>query len=144
MIVCAGFLITTCTLLWNEFLTMHICVEGMEDKLYTEYWCLGGVIYPIFMELSFPCMIFLEIHTAVYIITMQETRTSLQGHISVDIKLSYKCTHSLWSMTLLWCLKRGGGMMLLFFLVALDMVYCLMFQIWHCCWEIYSSDIIDK
>lgn len=83
--MCAGFLITTCTLLWNEFLTMHICVEGMEDKLYTEYWCLGGVIYPIFMELSFPCMIFLEIHTAVYIITMQETHTSLQGHVSVDI-----------------------------------------------------------
>lgn len=83
--MCAGFLITTCTLLWNEFLTMHICVEGMEDKLYTEYWCLGGVIYPMFMELSFPCMIFLEIHTAVYVITMQETRTSLQGHISVDI-----------------------------------------------------------
>lgn len=64
---------------------MHICVEGMEDKLYTEYWCLGGVIYPMFMKFSLLCMIFLEIHTAVYIITMQETRTSLQGRISVDI-----------------------------------------------------------
>lgn len=64
---------------------MHICVEGMEDKLYIEYWCLGGAIYPMFMELSFPCMIFLEIHTPVYIITMQKTHTSLQGHLSVDI-----------------------------------------------------------
>lgn len=68
--MCVGFFIIICILLWNEFFIMYICVEGMEDKLYIEYWCLGGVIYLIFMEFFFFCMIFFEIYIVVYVIIM--------------------------------------------------------------------------
>lgn len=83
--VCAGFLITTYTLLWNKFHTMHICVEGMEDKLYIEYWCLGGAIYPMFMELSFSLHdLSWNTHSSVYYYSAKNPHLSSR---------SFKCWH---------------------------------------------------